>query len=87
MQDHEERKTKRGGAARRHKEVIMLAVEERREEAAYIIAEGVVRLLANQNDDIRLMPVVEDETSTHLDGGRRCSHLRLVTKPDNKGGA
>jgi len=55
--------------------------------AAHILAEGVVRLLADRKDDIRLMPVVEDEESKHLDGGCSCSHLRLVIKPDNKGGA
>ena len=74
------------GAARRHKEVIMLAVDERREVVAHILAEGVVRLLATEHDDIQTVPVIEDEGLRHPEPSRKREHLRLVTETKDAGG-
>ena len=73
------------GAARRHAEVMMLAVTERREAAADILAEGVVRLLAAANNNIEMMPVLEDDATVHLKAGSVLGHLRLVAKPEAAG--
>jgi hypothetical protein len=73
-------KKKLGGAARRHEEVMMIAVEERREAAAHILAEGVVRLLATEHDDIKVVPFVDVEDGPRLGQAGRCVHLKVVNE-------
>ena len=88
MQAHTERPRRRlRGAARRHQEVMMLAVDERKEAVADILAEGVVKLLTSENDDLRTVHVIDESTFPHREsvGGRR--HLRLVTESDRPAGA